>query len=138
MPLFALLRVAQPWKFNFVKRTINIRKRTKVLCRKYYLRCISNRPSGLFHLCRNEEFQKICREGNELAWSPLALGVMQSWPGENALDLGRTKALNVEIPDVRMTTSESTCVSTVFMTSRHSGENTCVTTMMMQEYCPLP
>lgn len=67
MPLL-LLGMAQPRKFNFVKRAINIRKRTKVFYRKYYLCCISNRPSGLFHLCRNEEFQSICRVGKELAW----------------------------------------------------------------------
>lgn len=44
----------------------------------------------------------------------------------------------MEIPDVRSRTSESTCVSTVFRTSRHSDENACVTIVMMQEYCPLP
>ena len=68
MPLFALLGMPQLQKFNFVKRAINIRKRTKVLRRKYYLLCISNRPSGLFRLFRKEEFQNISRVGNELAW----------------------------------------------------------------------
>lgn len=39
------------------------------------------------------------------------------------MDLGETEASNVVTPDGRMETSESKCVATAFMTSRHFDEN---------------
>lgn len=102
MPLFALLGMAQPRKFSFVKRAINIRKRTKVLYRKYYVCCISNSPSGLFHLCRNEEFQNICRAGNALTWfssrpgsyAKLARGECFGFREDKGIKCGNTRCKN--------------------------------------------
>lgn len=39
------------------------------------------------------------------------------------MELGGTEASDVETPDRRMETSESKCVATVFMTSKHFDEN---------------